>query len=87
MDSKKLFDLAKAIVVNYANAHAGQTGSVHIDTDEVDTLWASRKEDELKILLKTSLTDDVIYMVKYKDGEREAHLVTYKNLDSVGIRL
>ena len=84
MDSKKNFDLAKAIVVNYVNAK----GDVEIiDMDQVEYLRAVRKDNTLMILLRAETTDDEYYKVIFVDGEREAHLIPYKKLDSVSIRL
>lgn len=84
MDSKKNFDLAKAIVVNHVNAK----GDVEIiDMDQVEYVWASRKEDELKILLRTTVQDDAYYQVRFVDGVGEAYLTAYKALDSKTIRL
>lgn len=84
MDSKKNFDLAMAIVVNYVNAK----GDVEIiDMDQVEPVWAVRKEDELKILLRTTVQDDAYYQVRYVDGVEEAYLTGFKALDSKTIRL
>lgn len=84
MDSKKNFDLAKAIVVNYVNAIADNE---IIDMEQVEFVWASRKEDELKILLRTTVQDDTYYQVTFVEDEREAHLDTYKSFESSSITL
>ena len=84
MDSKKNFDLAKAIVVNYVNAK----GDVEIiDMDQVEFMWAVRKEDELKILLRTTVQDDAYYQVRFVEEAEEAYLTAFKALDSKTIRL
>lgn len=86
MDSKKSFDLAKAIVVNYVNAHASQSDSLYIDMDEVEFVWASRNGDELKILLRTTTENGMYYQVTCVEDEREAHLDIYKSFESSRIR-
>ena len=84
MDSKKNFDIARAIVVNYANAHAVEGGRV-IDMDQVEYLRAVRKDNTLMILLRVEESDNAFYKVVFTDKERNAHLSVYKCVENTEI--
>ena len=86
MDSKKNFDLARVIVVNYANAHAVEGGKV-IDMDQVEYLRAVRKDNTLMILLRAETADDAYYKVLFTDGEKGAHLSVFKCVENAEIKL
>ena len=82
MDSKKNFDLAKAIVVNYVNAKGGVE---IIDMDQVEYLRAVRKDNTLMILLRVEESDNAFYKVVFTDKERNAHLSVYKCVENTEI--
>ena len=82
MDSKKNFDLAKAIVVNYVNAKGD---AEIIDMGQVEYLRAVRKDNTLMILLRVKESDNAFYKVVFTDKERNAHLSVYKCVENIEI--
>ena len=84
MDSKKNFDLARAIVVNYVNVHVVKGGKI-IDMDQVEYLRAVRKDNMLMILLRVKESDNAFYKVVFTDKERNAYLSVYKCVENIKV--
>lgn len=86
MDSKKFLDLAKSLVVNYANAHVDKTDGVYIDMDQVYVVWLCKTLQNNKALLSTTLPDGMYYEVTYNGDKNECYLDAYKKFENTCVR-
>lgn len=83
MDNQKFINLAKGLVVNYANAHLDKTDGVHIDTNQVYVVWLTKALQNNKALLSTMLPDGMYYEVTYNGDRNECYLDAYKKFENV----
>ena len=82
MDNQKFIDLAKCLVVIYANSHTDKTDSVYIDMDQVYVVWLCKTLQNNKALLSTTLPDGMYYEVTYNGDKNEAYLDAYKKFEN-----
>ena len=87
MDNKKFTELAKGLVVNYANAHTDPTDGVQIDSDQVYVVWLCKTLQNNKALLSTTLPDGMYYEVTYNGDKKEAYIDAYKKFENVCVKL
>ena len=83
MDNQKFTDLAKSLVVNYANAHVDKTDGVYIDMDQVYVVWLCKTLQNNKALLGTTLPDGMYYEVTCNGDKNECYLDAYKKFENV----
>lgn len=78
MDNQKFIEMAKGLVVNFANSHVDPTDGVVIDVDQVYVVWLCKTLQNNKALLGTTLPDGMYYEVTYNGDKNEAYLDAYK---------
>ena len=76
MTAWKFALMAKAAVVNYANAHAAENNTEYIDMDDVDIVWARQRENRNRAILTVIPPGDMLFEV-FSDG-KEMQLKVYK---------
>ena len=87
MDNQKFCELAKGLVVNFANAHLDKTDGVQIDSDQVYVVWLCKTLQNNKALLSTTLPDGMYYEVTYNGDKKEAYIYAYKKFENVCVKL
>lgn len=59
-------EIAKEIVLNYANKHIDKTDNVQITLDDVYIVWFCKVLQNWKALVSTTLPDGMYYEVTYR---------------------
>lgn len=77
MGNQKFIELAKGLVVNYANEHVKEDG-VLIGVEQVYVVWLCKILQNNKALLSTTLPDGMYYEVTYNGDKNEAYIDAYK---------
>lgn len=77
-----LQDIAKKIVLDYANEHIGKTDNVQIAMDNVFIVWFCKTLQNWKALVSTTIPDGMYYEVTYNGDKKEAYLDAYKKFDN-----
>lgn len=75
-------EIAKEIVLNYANKHIDKTDDVQITLDDVYIVWFCKTLQNWKALLSTTLPDGMYYEVTYNGDKKEVYLDAYKKFDN-----
>ena len=75
-------EIAKEIVLNYANKHIDKTDNVHITLDYVYIVWFCKTLQNWKALLSTTLPDGMYYEVTYTNSKDEFYLDAYKKFEN-----
>ena len=86
MDNQKFMDMAKGLVVDYANAHVDKTDGVQIDAGNVYVVWACKTLQNNKALLSTTLPDGMYYEVTYNGDKNECYLDAYKKFENMCVK-
>lgn len=74
--------IAKEIVLNYANKHIDKTDNVQIALDNVYVVWFCKTLQNWKALLSTTLPDGMYYEVTYNGDKKEIYLDAYKKFEN-----
>ena len=75
-------NVAKEIVLNYANKHIDKTDNVQITLDDVYIVWFCKTLQNWKALLSTTLPDGMYYEVTYNGDKKEVYLDAYKKFEN-----
>lgn len=70
-----LQEIAKKIVLDYANEHIDKT-------DNVFVVWFCKTLQNWKALVSTTLPDGMYYEVTYNGDKKEAYLDAYKKFEN-----
>lgn len=84
MPAWKFALIAKAAVVNYANAHAAENNTEYIDMDDVDIVWAQQRENRNRAILTVIPPGDMLFEV-FSDG-KEMQLKVYKTAAEIAVK-
>ena len=76
--------IAKAAVVNYANAHAGENNTPYIDMDDVDVVWMQEKETCSRAILTIIPPGEMLFEV-FGSGN-EMQLKVYKTAADIAVK-
>ena len=74
--------IAKEIVLNYANKHVDKTDNVQIALDDIYIVWFCKTLQNWKALLSTTLPDGMYYEVTYNGDKKEIYLDAYKKFEN-----
>ena len=74
--------IAKEIVLNYANNHIDKTDNVQITLDDVYIVWFCKTLQNWKALISTILPDGMYYEVTYNGDKKEVYLDAYKKFEN-----
>ena len=74
--------IAKEVVLNYANKHVDKTNNVQITLDNVYIVWFCKTLQNWKALLSTTLPDGMYYEVTYNGDKKEVYLDSYKKFEN-----
>ena len=80
-------EIAKEIVLNYANKHIDKTDNVQITLDDVYVVWFYKTLQNWKALLSTTLPDGMYYEVTYNGDKKEVYLDAYKKFENQKINM
>lgn len=75
-------EIAKEIVLNYANKHIDKTDDVQITLDDVYIVWFCKTLQNWKALVSTTLPDGMYYEVTYNGDKKEIYLDAYKKFEN-----
>lgn len=75
-------EIAKEIVLNYANKYIDKTDNVQITSDDVYVVWFCKTLQNWKVLLSTTLSDGIYYEVTYDGDKKEVYLDAYKKFEN-----
>jgi hypothetical protein len=75
-------EIAKEIVLNYANKHIDKTDNVQITLDNVYVVWFCKTLQNWKALVSTTLPDGMYYEVTYNGDKKEVYLDAYKKFEN-----
>lgn len=75
-------EIAKEIVLNYANKHVDKTDNVQITLDDVYIVWFCKTLQNWKALVSTTLPDGMYYEVTYNGDKKEVYLDAYKKFEN-----
>lgn len=75
-------EIAKEIVLNYANKHIDKTDDVQITLDDVYIVWFCKTLQNWKALVSTTLSDGMYYEVTYNGDKKEVYLDAYKKFEN-----
>jgi hypothetical protein len=75
-------EIAKEVVLNYANKHIDKTDNVQITLDDVYIVWFCKTLQNWKALLSTTLPDGMYYEVTYNGDKKEIYLDAYKKFEN-----
>lgn len=75
-------EIAKEIVLNYANKHIDKTDNVQITLDDIYLVWFCKTLQNWKALVSTDLPDGMYYEVTYNGDKKEVYLDAYKKFDN-----
>ena len=75
-------EIAKEIVLNYANKHIDKTDNVQIALDDVYIVWFCKTLQSWKALVSTTLPDGMYYEVTYNGDKKEIYLDAYKKFEN-----
>ena len=74
--------IAKEVVLNYANKHVDKTDNVQIALDDIYIVWFCKTLQNWKALLSTTLPDGMYYEVTYNGDKKEVYLDAYKKFEN-----
>ena len=74
--------IAKEIVLNYANKHVDKTDNVQIALDDIYIVWFCKTLQNWKALISTTLPDGMYYEVTYNGDKKEVYLDAYKKFET-----
>lgn len=77
-----LQEIAKKIVLDYANEHIDKTDNVQIAVDNVFIVWFCKTLQNWKALVSTTIPDGMYYEVTYNGDKKEAYLDAYKKFEN-----
>lgn len=77
-----LQEIAKEIVLDYANEHIDKTDNVQITMDNVFVVWFCKTLQNWKALVSTTLPDGMYYEVTYNGDKKEVYLDAYKKFEN-----
>ena len=75
-------DIAKKIVLDYANEHIDKTDNVQITLDIVFIVWFCKTLQNWKALVSTTLPDGMYYEITYNGDKKEVYIDAYKKFDN-----
>lgn len=75
-------EIAKEVVLNYANKHIDKTDNVQITLDDVYIVWFCKTLQNWKALVSTTLPDGMYYEVTYNGDKKEVYLDAYKKFEN-----
>lgn len=75
-------EIAKEVVLNYANKHIDKTDNVQITLDDVYIVWFCKTLQNWKALMSTTLPDGMYYEVTYNGDKKEIYLDAYKKFEN-----
>ena len=79
-------EIARKIVLDYANEHIDKTDNMHITLDNVYLVWFSKTLQNWKALISTDLPDGMYYEVTFNGDKNEAYLDAYKKFENRKIK-
>lgn len=74
--------IAKEVVLNYANKHVDKTDNVQITLDDIYIVWFCKTLQNWKALISTTLPDGMYYEVTYNGDKKEVYLDAYKKFEN-----
>lgn len=74
--------IAKEVVLNYANKHVDKTDNVQIALDDIYIVWFCKTLQNWKALISTTLPDGMYYEVTYNGDKKEVYLDAYKKFEN-----
>ncbi len=80
-------ELARTIVMQYANEHLDKSDDIQIELRDVYVVWFCKTLQNWKALLSTTLPDGMYYEVTYNGDKKEAYLDAYKKFENRRIEL
>ena len=75
-------NIAKELVLNYANKHIDKTDNIQITLNDVYIVWFCKALQNWKALLSTTLPDGMYYEVTYNGDKKEVYLDAYKKFEN-----
>lgn len=80
MDNQKFVELAKKAVVYYFNCRRKVADGGRLTSEDVLVSWTCALSN--RVLLKTTVSDEICYEVFYDDG-KNMYIEVYKNYEKV----
>ena len=80
MDNQKFVELAKGAVAYYFNCHRKITDGSRLTSKDVLISWTCALSN--RVLLKTTISDEMLYEVFCDDG-KNMYIEVYKNYEKV----
>lgn len=77
-----LQEIAKKIVLDYANEHIDKADNVQIAMDNVFIVWFCKTLQNWKALVSTTIPDGMYYEVTYNGDKKEVYLDAYKKFEN-----
>ena len=74
--------IAKEIVLNYANKYVDKTDNAQIALDDIYIVWFCKTLQNWKALVSTTLPDGMYYEVTYNGDKKEVYLDAYKKFEN-----
>ena len=77
-----LQEIAKKIVLDYANEHIDKTYNIQITMDNVFIVWFCKTLQNWKALVSTTIPDGMYYEVTFNGDKKEVYLDAYKKFEN-----
>ena len=77
-----LQEIAKKIVLDYANEHIDKSDNVQIAMDNVFIVWLCKTLQNWKALVSTTIPDGMYYEVTFNGDKKEVYLDAYKKFEN-----
>lgn len=74
--------IAKEVVLNYANKHVDKTDNAQIALDDIYIVWFCKTLQNWKALVSTTLPDGMYYEVTYNGDKKEVYIDAYKKFEN-----
>ena len=82
MSNQKFMQLAKQLVLDYANEHLDKSDGKQITQEDVFIVWMCKTLQNSKALVSTTLPDGMYYELTYNGDKDELYLDAYKKFEN-----
>lgn len=73
---------AKQIVFNYVKSHIDKTDNIRFTLDDVYVVWFCKTLQNWKVLVSTTLPDNIYYEITYNGNTDETYVDVYKKWEN-----